>query len=271
MPLTSGVYSTGVPFSSAGSYASSLPPSNPPAGYTYSAAQPPGVPATASHRDSLSAATLSASQLPPYSNSPAAAPAAAAPVPQRRESATAGTPARIFPASPMRTNESTISITNTAWERALDDLKKDLDTLKAEGGMGPLRKLLQMKVEELERVRQSEMVKEKELHRLQDLYAEEIRKHTEDLNKVRKAESDLSTLKQAEADRLRQAQEAQAAAAAAALARLEEAAALSAKKSPKKSKKSPKKSKKSPKRSPGGMSPSRSSPGRSPARSPGRY
>lgn len=53
-------------------------------------------------------------------------------------------------------NESTISITNTAWERALDDLKKDLDTLKAEGGMGPLRKLLQMKVEELERVRQSE-------------------------------------------------------------------------------------------------------------------
>lgn len=51
-----------------------------------------------------------------------------------------------------------------------------------------------MKVEELERVRQSEMIKEKELHRLQDMYAEEIRKHTEDLAKARKAESDLAMM-----------------------------------------------------------------------------
>lgn len=140
--------------------------------------------------------------------------------------------------SPLKITEgsSTINISNTGWEKALDELKKEVDHLKSEGGMSALRELLQMKVEELEKCRQSEMVKEKELHRLQDMYAEEIRKHTEDLAKVRKAEADIAMLRQAEADRLRQQQAEQERAAAEALARAEEAA-----KKPKKGKKKAKK------------------------------
>lgn len=128
----------------------------------------------------------------------------------------------------------------------MDELKRELEALKAEGGMSALRELLQMKVEELEKCRQAEMVKEKELHRLQDMYAEEIRKHTEDLSRVRKAEADLALMKQAEADRHRAQQEGKERAAADALAaqgerRKPKKAAGSGKKKPKKgAKKGPK-------------------------------
>ncbi len=38
----------------------------------------------------------------------------------------------------------------------MDELKRELEALKAEGGMSALRELLQMKVEELEKCRQAE-------------------------------------------------------------------------------------------------------------------
>lgn len=177
---------------------------------------------------------------------------------------TNGTPSNVYPAYPGASSPSaadmstpvkeekgnTINISNTGWEKAVDEMKKELDLLKSEGGMAALREILQSKVEELEKCRQSEMVKEKELHRLQDMYAEEIRKHTEDLARVRKAEADLSMIRQAEADRLRVAQQEQERAAASALAQLEAMRQAELAKSPK-GKKKTKKSKKSPKSSPG--------------------
>lgn len=162
----------------------------------------------------------------------------------------AGSPTAADVSTPAREGNQTINISNTGWEKAVEDLKKELDLLKSEGGMAALRELLQSKVEELEKCRQSEMVKEKELHRLQDMYAEEIRKHTEDLARVRKAEADLQMIRQAEAERLRVAQQEQERAAASALAQLEamRQAELAKPKTPKKKKK--KGTKKSPQKSP---------------------
>jgi len=136
---------------------------------------------------------------------------------------------------------ATYNITNTGWEKSLSDLRKDIDSLKAEGGMAALKELLHMKVEELEKCRQSESVKEKELHRLQDMYAEEIRKHTEDLSKVRKAESDLAMMRQSENERLRVLQVEQERQAAEALARVEAMRAEQAQKKKKGGKKKAKK------------------------------
>jgi hypothetical protein len=144
--------------------------------------------------------------------------------------------------SPYRGEGSTISISNTGWEKAVDEVKKELELLKVHGGMAALKDLLAHKQDELERTRQAEHVKEKELHRLQDMYAEEVRKHTEDLSKVRKAEADVALMRQAEAERLRFAQQEQERAAAEALARLEtlkaEASAQKKKSKKKKAKKS---------------------------------
>eukprot|EP00668_Euglena_longa_P006911 GGOE01008252.1.p1 GENE.GGOE01008252.1~~GGOE01008252.1.p1 ORF type:complete len:449 (-),score=106.83 GGOE01008252.1:186-1502(-) len=219
----------------------------------------------------LSASILSTATLPPATPNPAVYNSSPAPGTSFVGSTSISSP--ILPSlapgqatpgvaeivTPMKSTEggsgSTINISNTGWEKAVDDLKRDVESLKAEGGMAALRDLLQMKVEELEKVRQSELVKEKELHRLQDMYAEEIRKHTEDLARVRKAEADLAALRQAEADRLRAQQIEQERAAAEALAKLQalrdaEGEAAKAQPKPKRKKKAKKAAKNSSKRSP---------------------
>lgn len=139
------------------------------------------------------------------------------------------------------TGGSTINISNTGWERAVDELKKELTTLKVEGNVNALKAMLDQVSKDRDSSKQSEMVKEKELHRLQDMYAEEIRKHTEDTAKVQKVQDELNTLQQTSSAQIRAAQEEKEQAAAEALAKIEELQAAAAAKPKKKKKKKKKK------------------------------
>jgi len=104
----------------------------------------------------------------------------------------------------------------------VEELKAKIEGLGSVGAVSQLREMLDSKVDEVERLKAEGSIKDQELKKLQEAYAEEIKLHTEDVTKGQRALEENEQLRMMENERIRAAQAESEKAAAEALALVEE-------------------------------------------------
>uniref|UniRef100_A0A7S4G3N2 Uncharacterized protein n=1 Tax=Eutreptiella gymnastica TaxID=73025 RepID=A0A7S4G3N2_9EUGL len=133
---------------------------------------------------------------------------------------------------------SKINIVTTGWERAVDQLQKDVDELKKESKTAGLQSYLDCTEQEIKAVQQSEQAMEPKLNHLQYCFERAARLRAENTAEVDRLTNELATLKaETEASILREQEERRRAVAESLAQLAAEKANMEATKSKKKKKK----------------------------------